>query len=191
MYLSNYGTSIEMVAITNEINFKTQMKKILFAVLFGVASLSSISTQAQVSVNINIGSQPKWGPAGYNHVEYYYLPDLDVYYNVPSSQYVYQNNGRWVWNKNLPSRYRGYDLYNSYKVVMNTKQPYLSHNTHVKQYSQYKNKKGKQVNLRDSKNSKYANGRSDRNTSPERGNGSQKNDRGNNGNSQNRGHNRQ
>jgi hypothetical protein len=64
---------------------------------------------------------------------------------------VYQNNGKWQWAKNLPSRYNNYDLYNSYKVVINQKQPYLSHNTHVKQYSSFKNNKGKQVNLRDKK----------------------------------------
>jgi hypothetical protein len=127
------------------------MKKILFAVLFGVASFSSINSQAQLNVNVNLASQPQWGPAGYDHVEYYYLPDMDVYYYVPSSQYVYQNNGKWQWAKNLPSRYNSYDLYNSYKVVLNQKQPYLSHNTHVKQYSSYKNNKGKQVNLRDKK----------------------------------------
>lgn len=127
------------------------MKKILFAVLFGVASFSSINSQAQVNVNINLAAQPQWGPAGYDHVEYYYLPDMDVYYYVPSSQYVYNNNGKWKWSKDLPSRYNNYDLYNSYKVVMNQKQPYLSHNTHVKQYSKYKNNKGNQVNLRDKK----------------------------------------
>lgn len=137
------------------------MKKILFAVLFGVASFSSINSQAQVNVNINLASQPQWGPAGYDHVEYYYLPDLDVYYYVPSSQYVYENNGKWKWSKNLPSRYNNYDLYNSYKVVMNQKQPYLAHHTHVKQYSSYKNIKGKQVNLRDKKsNASKGNNRS-------------------------------
>ncbi|MBG6234196.1 hypothetical protein IWX76_000751 [Pedobacter sp. CAN_A7] len=127
------------------------MKNILFAVLFGVASFSSINSQAQVNVNINLAAQPQWGPAGYDHVEYYYIPDMDVYYYVPSSQYVYQNNGNWKWSKNLPSKYKNYDLYNSYKVVMNQKQPYLSHQNHVKQYSNYKNNKGKQVSLRDKK----------------------------------------
>ncbi|WP_432711654.1 hypothetical protein [Pedobacter sp.] len=135
------------------------MKKFILAALIGVASLTSISAQAQLSVNINIGSQPQWGPEGYNYVEYYYLPELDVYYNVPSQQYVYQKNNKWVWAKRLPSKYKNYDLYNSYKVVMNQKQPYLTHNTHVNQYSQYKNQKGRQVNIRDTKDNRYNNAR--------------------------------
>jgi hypothetical protein len=94
------------------------MKRIFLAVIFGVASLTSISTKAQANLNINIGSQPQWGPTGYDHVDYYYLPDVDAYYNVPAKQYVYLNDGNWVWRNNLPSRYSGYDLYNSYKVVM-------------------------------------------------------------------------
>jgi hypothetical protein len=135
------------------------MKRIILAVIFGVASLSSISTKAQVNLNINIGSQPQWGPTGYDHVDYYYLPDADAYYNVPARQYVYQNNGSWVWRNSLPSQYSGFDLYNSYKVVMNTPRPYLSHQTHLKEYSKYKGYKGKQGNIRDSKDPRYVNAR--------------------------------
>ncbi|MET1054589.1 MAG: hypothetical protein ABWY16_04715 [Pedobacter sp.] len=135
------------------------MKRIILAVIFGVASLSSISTKAQVSLNINIGSQPQWGPTGYDHVDYYYLPDVDAYYNVPAQQYVYLNNGSWIWRNSLPSQYSNFDLYNSYKVVMNTPKPYLSHQTHVREYSKYKGTKGKQGNIRDSKDARYVNAR--------------------------------
>lgn len=148
------------------------MKKIILAVIFGVASLSSISTKAQVSVNINIGSQPQWGPAGYDHVDYYYLPDMDVYYNVPAKQYVYLENGRWIKRSSLPSRYRGYNLYNSYKVVMNSPKPYLAHQTHVKEYSRYKNNNNKQVSIRDSKDSRYTDARNNNRVSVNRNNNS-------------------
>lgn len=46
--------------------------------LFGINN-----AKAQVSLNINIGSQPVWGPTGYDHVDYYYFPDIDAYYYVP------------------------------------------------------------------------------------------------------------
>ena len=138
------------------------MKRIILAAIIGVASLSSISTQAQVNVSVNIGSQPQWGPTGYDHVDYYYLPDMDVYYNVPAKQYVYLENGRWITRSSLPSRYKGYNLYNSYKVVMNNPKPYLSHQSHVQQYSKYKNYKGQQGNIRDSKDSRYSSARSGR-----------------------------
>jgi len=135
------------------------MKRIVLAVIFGVASLSSISTKAQVSLNINIGSQPQWGPTGYDHVDYYYLPDVDAYYYVPSSQYIYQSNGSWVWRNSLPSQYANYNLYNGYKVVVNRNKPYLSHQNDVKQYSKYKNYGGKQGSIRDSRDTRYVNAR--------------------------------
>jgi hypothetical protein len=164
------------------------MKRIVMAVLFGVASLNSISTKAQVNINVNIGAQPQWGPSGYNHVDYYYLPGIDAYYNVPSKQYIYLSNGSWVWRNSLPSRYNGYDLYNAYKVVMNSPKPYLSHNQHVKQYNQYKNYSGKQTNIRDSKDNRYDNGRTGRPSAPVYGRkNSPANDNGNSGNRNSRG----
>jgi len=142
------------------------MKRIVMAVLFGVASLNSISTKAQININVNIGTQPQWGPSGYEHVDYYYLPGIDAYYNVSSRQYIYLNNGSWVSRNSLPAMYKGFDLYNAYKVVMNSPKPYLSHNLHVKQYSKYKTYSGKQDNIRDSRNNNYANNRASRPSSP-------------------------
>lgn len=135
------------------------MKTLVMAVLLGVASMSSISTKAQINLSINIGQQPAWGPTGYDHVEYYYLPDVNAYYYVPSGQYIYLLNGSWVWRSSLPARYSGYDLYNGYKVVMNTPKPYLSYNTHVKQYAKYKGGRSKQALIRDSRDTKYVNAR--------------------------------
>ena len=37
------------------------------------------ATQAQLSVNIQIGTPPQWGPVGFNEVRYYYLPAVDGY----------------------------------------------------------------------------------------------------------------
>ncbi|UKT65281.1 hypothetical protein [Pedobacter mucosus] len=132
------------------------MKKlILFAAVLMVSFFNIKNANAQVSLNINIGSQPVWGPTGYNHVDYYYFPDIDTYYYVPSGQYIYQNGGRWVWVNSLPSQYGNFDVYNSYKVVINKPKPYLQNNTYVNQYSKYKNYGGKQTIIRDSRDAKY------------------------------------
>ena len=64
------------------------LKYLIVGLLFISASLS----HAQVSVNVNIGSPPAWGPAGYSDVRYYYLPDIDTYYDINTSQYIYVNN---------------------------------------------------------------------------------------------------
>ena len=74
--------------------------------------------------NFNMDTQPAWGPTGYDYVENYYLPDLDVYYNVPQHRFYCIDNGRWISSYNLPHRYQGSDLYNSYKVVINEKDPW-------------------------------------------------------------------
>lgn len=92
--------------------------KPLKSIFAGMLLLLACSVQAQVAVNVNIGSPPPWGPAGYSDVRYYYLPDVEAYYDVPSSSFIYYTGGTWVHRKYLPRQYRSYDLYSGYKVVM-------------------------------------------------------------------------
>jgi hypothetical protein len=67
------------------------MKKICFVIDDRGWLYDLYACFAQVRVNINIGSQPVWGPVGYDHVDYYYLPDIETYYYVPTRQFVYFN----------------------------------------------------------------------------------------------------
>jgi hypothetical protein len=132
------------------------MKKlVLFAAVLMVSLFGINNAKAQVSLNINIGSQPVWGPTGYDHVDYYYFPDIDAYYYVPSGQYIYANGGRWVWTNSLPAQYGNFDLYRAYKVVINEPKPYLRNNVYVTRYSKYKNYGGRQTIIRDSRDTKY------------------------------------
>jgi hypothetical protein len=113
------------------------MKKIKL-ILFALGILMASGLQAQVSVSINLGSPPQWGPAGYSGVSYYYLPDVEAYYDVQSSRFIYQSGGTWVHRTSLPYRYRNYDLYSGYKVVMtdyhgNT--PYIYYKDHKAKYA--------------------------------------------------------
>ncbi len=110
--------------------------------------------QVKLDLSINIGNQPVWGPAGYDHAEYYYLPDLDAYYDVPRHRYIYWENGRRIFAPVLPSRFHNPDLYGSYKVVINEPKAYLHHDQHVVQYAQYRGRHGQQI-IRDSHEEKY------------------------------------
>lgn len=130
-------------------------KKILMACLIGFMSFFASSSNAQISVNFNVGSQPLWGPVGYDQANYYYMPDIDTYYSVPTRQYVYLQNDKWLFSNALPSHYSGYNLYNGYKVVMNSPRPYLSYKTHKVKYAKYKGYKGKQGTIKYSNNPKY------------------------------------
>ncbi len=109
---------------------------------------------AQINLNFNVDKQPVWGPIGHDYVEYYYLPDIEAYYDVPQHRYYYYNNGVWIHSTNLPSRYNNFDYYNSYKVVINEREPWHNHKTYKKKYSSYKGRHDQKL-IRDSRDSKY------------------------------------
>jgi hypothetical protein len=132
------------------------MKKIIFATALFISSFAVKSADAQISLNVNIGSQPDWGPVGYDHVDNYYLPDADAYYNVPTRRFVYLENNTWVRRTTLPARYTNINLYNTYKVVANEPKPWVNHTTYITKYKGYKGRNG-QVVIRDSKEAKYVN----------------------------------
>ncbi|MBF4516023.1 hypothetical protein IRZ71_06705 [Flavobacterium sp. ANB] len=116
------------------------MKTVKIAIA-GLFLLIANATQAQVSVNVNIGTRPDWGPADYDQMEYYYLPDVEAYYDVRASQFIYFGGGRWVRASRLPRQYRNYDLYGGYKVVLTDyhgRTPYTYFDRHrVKYYKGY------------------------------------------------------
>ena len=144
------------------------MKKLKLIAL-GIFLFVSSLIQAQVSVNVNLGSPPAWGPVGYSNVKYYYLPDVQAYYDIPASQFIYVKNGKWFRSRYLPGNYRNYNLYNGYKVVLNDyrgSHPYYNFNSHkVKYYKGYKGKPqksiGKNPNYKgNNSNANYSNGNS-------------------------------
>lgn len=117
-----------------------------------VALFLSSALDAQIIINLN--NQPIWGPTGYDYVEYYYLPNIETYYYVPQHRFYYYENGYWISRSSLPSRFGNYDFFNSYKVVVNEREPWRNHKTHIEKYSSYKDRHDQQV-IRDSRDSKY------------------------------------
>lgn len=124
------------------------MKRKLFIILFIFTALiftNKTFAQVRVGVNINIGDQPEWGPAGYDYAEYYYMPDIETYYYVPGHQFIYLSGNRWVFSAGLPAVYAGYDLYSGYKVVCNSRNAYYNFNDHRVRYAPYRNCYNRQV----------------------------------------------
>ena len=114
------------------------MMKVLKFIVAGIALFLAGAVQSQVSVNVNIGTPPLWGPVGYTEVRYYYLPDVEAYYDIQSSMFICFVEGDWVHRANLPSRYRSYDLYGGYKVVITDyhgSAPYKYFNDHKAKYA--------------------------------------------------------
>jgi hypothetical protein len=132
------------------------MKKTIFVITLLLSSFAfkTASAQVRVGINANIGIQPQWGPEGYDYVNYYYMPDIDVFYNVPKRQYIYSERGRWIFANSLPPQYNNFDLYNSYKVVVNENRPYRNADSYRKKYAGFKGNR-QQVVIRNSHDSRY------------------------------------
>ena len=163
------------------------MKK-LKIIVFGMLLMFAGSAHSQLTVRLNLGTPPAWGPAGYDDVQYYYLPDIESYYDVRSSMFIYYSGNRWIHSRNLPSRYRNYDLYGGYKVPMsgyrgNT--PYSNFREHRMKYARgYRGHEQRNIGERNGRNQVKNNDKGQgRGNDNNRGHGNEKKDdreRGNN-----------
>jgi hypothetical protein len=99
--------------------------------------MAMFTSQAQVSVNVTIGTPPVWAPAAPVTVAYYYLPDIQVYYDVPARTYIYFGNGAWRRSRFLPARYRGYNLAQGHTIYLSDyhgRTPYAHFKEHKIKY---------------------------------------------------------
>ncbi|SHM68308.1 hypothetical protein [Mucilaginibacter sp. OK098] len=134
------------------------MKKLIFiaAIIFSCLSIKIANAQVSVSLGINIGSQPDWGPVGYDHADYYYMPDINAYYDVPAHRYVYYENNVWVHRTYLPARYSNYDRYHGYKAVINERNPWERNNVYRERYAGYRGRRDQAI-IRESRDDRYRN----------------------------------
>jgi hypothetical protein len=134
------------------------MKKIIFTAVIAISCLSFKHADAQISFGIgfNIGNQPDWGPTGYNNASYYYMPDIGAYYDVNAHQYIYLDNNIWVHRGFLPPRYSHYDLYGGYKVVINSRNPWLRDNVYRGRYASFRGRHDQPM-IRNSQDARYRN----------------------------------
>ena len=76
------------------------------------------AAHAQVGVNVQIG-HPAWGPAEPAGTQYYYVPEIDGYYDLYAQQYIVLRNGQW-----LPvAALSGYDPYQFRPVIVDYRGP--------------------------------------------------------------------
>lgn len=120
-----------------------------------VAFILTYSTmEAQVSVSVNIGQPPVWAPADRVETQYYFLPDIEAYYDVPAAQFIYIRNGAWYRSSTLPVRYRNYNLRGGNIVYITDYRgnaPYVHYKAHKIKYK----KKGNYYVVRDHDNGKH------------------------------------
>jgi hypothetical protein len=152
-------STVQIVLLTK--NVTIIMKKLFFAVaiLFGCLTFKVADAQIRLNLGVNIGDQPEWGPVGYDHVEYYYVPGCEAYYYVPGHYWIYwgANTNQWVHSRNLPQgKQRNFDAYGAYKVVLNEPTPWLHHRENIARYNRFVNRRD-QVVIRDSHDDRYRN----------------------------------
>ena len=116
-----------------KINFLKSRLLVLF--LFGSIAFFSEGLNAQP----NPYSLPPWAPAHIVGVRYYYLPDIETYYDIINQDFVYLENGQWLFSYSLPPMYSGYDLYNGFVITLdvNVYQPWMHHHFYVSNYPRY------------------------------------------------------
>jgi hypothetical protein len=139
----------------------------------------SNAVQAQLSVNVQIGTAPSWGPVGYASADYYYLPDIEAYYDIRQTQFIFLSSGNWIRSRNLPGRYRNYDLNRGYKVVLNDyhgSRPYGYYKIHKqKYYKGYKGKPQKSIGYANKNHNNNGNHNNNNGNKGNKGNGHKKN----------------
>jgi len=147
--------------------------KALKYIILGIGLIFASEAQAQISVNLNVGTPPQWGPSGYSNARYYYLPDVEAYYDVERSNFIYISGNTWVRRSQLPNHYRNYDLYNGYKVVMTDYRgnaPYTYYKQHKVKYAKgYRGKSQKNIGNRPGNGNHKSNGNGKSNSKGNKG----------------------
>ena len=78
--------------------------KFLKFIVVGMVLFFANNLLAQVTANLHIGSPPQWGPVGHSAVRYYYLPDVETYYDVRKSNFIYYEDTNFKPNEKLHTK---------------------------------------------------------------------------------------
>jgi hypothetical protein len=84
---------------------------------------------------------PSWAPYYDNvsMVRYYYLPDIECYYDVWNHEFVYLEDGSWMFGATLPLDFSWYNLNSAFVVVLNQNvyEPWRHFHYYVSHYPRY------------------------------------------------------
>ena len=123
------------------------MKRLILIATLTMIFGTTVKTQAQVNINVQIGTpviRESWYATDYR---YYYLPEFDIYYNPTRSVYIFLDNGVWVSSRRLPPRYGNFSYRRSEYVIIRDRSPFDHHDRYRQRYhdngrhrGHYKNK---------------------------------------------------
>jgi hypothetical protein len=128
-----------MMTTTNQEFEKNIVKRLRTKIQFCVTALLlffALTSNAQVSINVNIGSRPDWCRNYNAEVEYFYYPEIEAYYNINAGIFIYYGPRGWIRSSYLPEYCNNYDFQRGYKVVLDYRgnAPYTHFTYHKKKY---------------------------------------------------------
>jgi hypothetical protein len=111
---------------------------LLITLIIGASSFHAAAQKVQVNVNIEL---PGWAPYYENasQVRYYYLPDIECYYDVRNREFIYLEDGRWIFSRGLPPVYHWFNLNNCFVVALDARvvMPWRHFHYYVAHYPRY------------------------------------------------------
>ena len=113
---------------------------VVAVVLLSMTSFNGCNTYRQgTSGSQTSYENPQWAPSYYGGTRYYYLPDIESYYDIYTREFIYLNRAQWIYSPYLPSIYPDYNLNNSFVVVVNSNmyQPWMHHQYYVSHFPRY------------------------------------------------------
>jgi hypothetical protein len=120
------------------------MKKLLILSAIAISGFVYKTADAQVGVHVGLNFGAPVYPRHYsepapviynNYDDYYYLPDVDAYYNVNRRCYYYNDGNSWVAAAYLPGVYRDYDWRNGRRYEVRASRPYLRNDFYRARYN--------------------------------------------------------
>ncbi len=124
-------------------NMMKTIKMTALAAIITVGSLisggCSVMSYGTTGTNYAEYQNPHWAPPYHQGARYYYIPDIETYFDIATGDFIFLYNGRWSYSRQLPSIYATFDLDNCFTVVLNIGvfQPWQHHHYYVSHYPRY------------------------------------------------------
>lgn len=111
---------------------------VLIAISTSAYGLTSCGPTTFISAGVDY-TNPGWAPPYESGVRYYYIPDIEAYYDLSTQEFSYLDNGQWLFSYGLPPMYSSFDLNNCFVVSLNRSvyQPWMHHEYYVAHYPRY------------------------------------------------------
>jgi hypothetical protein len=128
---------------------------ILSAIAAGSLFISKANAQVSIQFGINIPTHRVYVPAPQPPVveepayddndnvnvsdddDYYYLPEVEAYYNVGAGCYYYNDGSRWVSCAYLPGAYHDYNWRTAVRYEVRASRPFMRHDYYRSRWGGY------------------------------------------------------